>query len=239
MPTEHDLRQSLDYVASQVHQDVDLARLHKQIRRRRRRRHAAAAVAIAVTVSASALAVQSLGALDSPDSQEAAPSGSHSVTAGATTPTPTVKVTGSSWIPGYRTVKEREQGYSLDYRESTEIRFSFRLRSQDEAVAITMDKESASGTFLHCELMVNGRNLGRCSDIATRGELLNSDRTQLIGDPFVIQDLSRRLGWADLGIAPGDQVRVRFGVEYITPAPSYKPQHTSGTLTVGVYEPAE
>lgn len=239
MPTEHDLRQSLDYVASQVHLSVDLARLHKQIRRRRRRRDAAAAVAIAVTVSVSALAVHSLGAWDSPDSQKAAPGGSPSVTAGATTPTPTVEATNPSWIPGYRTVKEREYGYSLDHRQSIEIHFSFRLRSRDEAVAITMDKKNAPGTFLHCELVVNGRDLGRCSDIGTKGELLNSDGTQLIGDPFVIQDLSRRLGWADLGIAPGDQVRVRFVVEYITPAPSYRPQHTSGTLTVGVYEPTE
>src|SRR5262245_24926308 len=180
----------------------------------------------------------------------------HASSASPPAPTPSVNpvpgsippgaAPGDSWIPSYDIVREQHYDYSLGYMESAKIDFTFRLADLREGLAITMSKTTLFGTFLHCKLTINGRDLGRCSDIGTRSEAL--DRVDLLGpeDAFVmpyrqvVADLSHdeAVGWTEVGVAVGDRVDATFTVQYITPAPSYEPPHTSGNLTVGVYAPA-
>jgi hypothetical protein len=142
-------------------------------------------------------------------------------------------------------VKEQHYDYTLGYMESVKIDFTFRLDNGQEGLAIMMAKESEFGTFLHCKLTINGRDLGRCSDIGTRSELLARigvapEDVFVMPDRQVAADPSHdeALGWADVGVAVGERVDATFTVQYITPDASYEPQRTSGNLTVGVYEPA-
>ena len=226
---------------------LDLERVLTKGRARRRRTAIvqAGGVCVAVATVAVAAALGRSIVLDDHVSSASPPAPTPSVNPEPGS-IPTGATPGDSWIPNYDIVREQHYDYSLGYMESVKIDFSFRLDNAEEGLAITMAKKSVFGTFLHCKLTINGRDLGRCSDIVTRSETLDTsdpvapEDVFVVPDRRVVADLSHdnTVGWADLGVAVGDRVDATFTVQHITPASSYEPQHTSGDLTVGVYEPA-